>query len=256
MLAVIFSLLFFSLSFATVIEAPAPLVDYQQNPSAMEWSKIDTEHFEIIFPKGIEKQAQRVSHLLETAYPLVSRSLEVYPKKISLILQNQSTVSNGFVTLAPRRSEWYTTPAMDPELTNTEWLKTLAVHEFRHVVQFQKTRQGFNRVLEIWLGEIGQALGIGLTLPPWFLEGDAVGIETALTKGGRGRLPLLKEIYGHYFYQVKTTIMIRPTSDLMTIIFPVTMCTAISTQLIFEIIMEIFSFRKFRKSRLIVRIIH
>ena len=192
MLAVIFSLLLFSFSFAKVIEAPVPLVDFQQNPSVIEWSKIDTEHFEIIFPKGIEKHAQRVSHLLETAYPLVSRSLEVYPKKISLILQNQSTVSNGFVTLAPRRSEWYTTPAMDPELTNTEWLKTLAVHEFRHVVQFQKTRQGFNRVLEIWLGEIGQALGIGLTLPPWFLEGDAVGIETALTKGGRGRLPLFE----------------------------------------------------------------
>ena len=192
MLSVIALCLFLVSGFAAVIEAPALSIDYEQNPSSIEWKKIDTEHFEIIFPKEIEKQAQRVSHLLETAYPLVTRSLEVLPKKISLILQNQSTVSNGFVTLAPRRSEWYLTPAVDPELTNTEWLKTLSVHEFRHVVQFQKTRQGFNRVFEIFLGEIGQALGLGLTLPPWFLEGDAVGVETALTKGGRGRLPLFE----------------------------------------------------------------
>ena len=86
MLAVIFGILYFNFSFATVVEAPAPLVDYQQNPSVMEWSKIDTDHFEIIFSKDIERQAQRVAHLLETAYPLVSRSLEVYPKKISKCL--------------------------------------------------------------------------------------------------------------------------------------------------------------------------
>lgn len=192
MLAVIFGLLLSLCSFAEVIEAPSSNIDYEQNPSDMEWKKIETEHFEVIFPKSVEKQAQRVTHLLEVAYPLVTRSLEVLPPKISLILQNQSTVSNGFVTLAPRRTEWYVTPAIDPELTNTEWLKTLAVHEFRHVVQMQKTRQRFNKVFEILFGEFGQAIGLGLTVPGWFLEGDAVGIETALTKGGRGRLPLFE----------------------------------------------------------------
>ena len=189
-------LLFFffisSLLQADVIEAPLIQVDFQQNPDSIKWKKIDTTNFEIIFSHEVEAKAQKVAHLLEAAYPLVSQGLEVSPKRISLILQNQSTVSNGFVTLAPRRSEWYMTPAVDPELTNTEWMKTLAVHEFRHVVQFQKSRQGVNRVFEVFLGEIGQALGIGLTMPPWFLEGDAVGIETALTKGGRGRLPLFE----------------------------------------------------------------
>lgn len=175
---------------ANVIEAPPIAVDFAQNPSHLEWRHIVTEHFDIIFPHDIEDEAQRVAHLLEKAYPYVTRSLETRPPRIPLILQNQSTTSNGFVTLAPRRSEWYVTPAVDPVLTNTEWLKTLSIHEFRHVVQFHKTRQGFNIALEILLGEIGQALGLGLTLPPWFLEGDAVGMETALTKGGRGRLPL------------------------------------------------------------------
>lgn len=190
MLIFLTGFLFFSLSFAEVLEAPPVLIDFEQNPSNLEWKKIESEHFEIIFPAEVESEAQRVTHLLETAYPLVSRSLEVMPNKISLILQNQSTVSNGFVTLAPRRTEWYMTPAVDPELTNTEWLKTLAVHEFRHVVQMYKSRRNVNKIYEFFLGEIGQALGIGLTMPPWYLEGDAVGMETAMTKGGRGRLPL------------------------------------------------------------------
>ena len=192
MLSIILGFFLITSAFTEVIKAPQALMDFQQNPSEIEWKKIDTVHFEIIFPKEVEVQAQRVTHLLEAAYPLVTRSLEVAPPKLSLILQNQSTISNGFVTLAPRRSEWYLTPAIDPDLTNTEWLKTLSIHEFRHVVQFQKTRQGFNRFYEIILGEIGQALGLGLSLPPWFLEGDAVGIETALSVGGRGRLPLFE----------------------------------------------------------------
>ena len=174
------------------IEAPYLSPNLDQNPSHIHWKKIDTDHFEIIFPKEIESKAQRVAHLVEKAYPYVTRSLEVKPPKIPLVLHNQNLDSNGFVALAPRRSEWFITPSTDPELSNTEWLKTLAIHELRHVVQFQKTKTGFNKVLAIFLGEIGEALGVGLTLPPWFLEGDAVGIETALSRGGRGRLPLFE----------------------------------------------------------------
>lgn len=173
-----------------VIEAPTLKIDFQQPPSSIKWRHITTEKFQIIFPEEIEFQAKKVAHLLEKSYPFVARSLEVAPPKIPVVLHNQSLISNGFVALAPRRSEWFVTPSVDPELSNTEWLKTLAIHEFRHVVQFHKTRQGFNKVLRFFFGEIGEAVGVGLSLPPWFLEGDAVGIETALTSGGRGRLPL------------------------------------------------------------------
>lgn len=190
-LVIIFSL-FSTLALADVIQAPLTMIDYNQNPSDIRWKHIQTEHFDIIFPEEVETEAQRVAHLLEKAYPFVTRSLETQPPRIPLILQNQSVQSNGFVTLAPRRSEWYMSPSIDPELTNTEWLKTLSVHEFRHVVQFHKTRRGFNKFLYIIMGEVGQALGTALTVPPWFMEGDAVGVETALTHGGRGRLPLFE----------------------------------------------------------------
>ncbi len=189
MFQVLLAVLFSWSVFADVIEAPVNPVDYMQNPAQINWKKIDTEHFEIIFPREVESDAQRVAHLLEKVYPYVGRSLETLPPKISIVLQNQSTISNGIVTLAPRRSEWYLTPSIDPDLGSTEWLQTLAVHEFRHVVQFQKSKRGFNKFWYFILGEVGQAVGLGLTMPPWFLEGDAVGMETALTRGGRGRIP-------------------------------------------------------------------
>lgn len=191
-LALIFFCLFPPVAFARVIEAPVNPIDYQQNPSDIEWKVIDTPHFEIIFPQEISAQALRVANILEKAFPYVTRSLQDVPLKIPLVLQNQSITSNGFVTLAPRRSEFFVTPSTDPELSNTEWLKTLSIHEFRHVVQFQKGRKGFNKALYFILGEVGQALGLAFTAPPWLYEGDAVGIETALTKGGRGRLPMFE----------------------------------------------------------------
>ncbi len=182
-------LLVSSLSFADVIAPPLPLFDYDQNPSGMTWKQIETDHFQLIFPQEVEKEAQRVIHTLETVYPHVVRSLDKAPKKIPLVLQNQPTTSNGFVTLAPWRSEWVMAPGLDPIFSNVEWLKTLAIHEFRHVVQFGRGLEGFNKFLYVILGEQGQALGINIALPAWYFEGDAVGTETALTTGGRGRLP-------------------------------------------------------------------
>lgn len=184
--------IFLNTALGQVIDAPVNPVDFQQNPSGIQWKVIDTTHFEIIFPEEVAPKAQRVAWLLERFYFAVSRSMEVLPPKISLVLQNQSVMSNGFVTLAPRRSEWYLAPSLDPELSNTEWLETLAVHEFRHVVQFERGREGVTKAFEVFLGEIGHALGLGFTAPPWLFEGDAVGVETALTPGGRGRLPLFE----------------------------------------------------------------
>src|SRR5690606_9554104 len=113
----------------------------------------------------------------------VGRSLQTDPRKITVILQNQGVTSNGFVQSAPRRSEFFTTPPQnsDPQ----DWLNSLAVHELRHVVQMDKLTGGLKAPL---FEELGMAI-FGINLPPWFFEGDAVGIETSLSQAGRGRLP-------------------------------------------------------------------
>lgn len=163
--------------------------DNEQNPPGVKWRQINTVNFQVIYPEEFETEAQRMANTLQYIVRTVSSSLTKEPRKISIILQNQSTTSNGFVQLAPRRSEYFTTPPQ--EFDYQDWLNSLAVHELRHVVQFDKLT-GFLKAP--FFEELSLAI-FGVTLPPWFYEGDAVGIETALTKAGRGRLPSWELIF-------------------------------------------------------------
>jgi hypothetical protein len=173
------------------------------------WQRIATPHFDILFPPYLAREANRVANTLEHIYEPVGKSLKTYPKRITIILRNQMAVSNAFVTLLPRRTEFFTFPTQDYTLSHTnEWLNLLAIHEFRHVVQYALLNQQFNRFLYTLGGERILGLWTGLNIPAWVYEGDAVGTETALTKGGRGRIPYFGLIYktnllekGEFSYQ-------------------------------------------------------
>ena len=162
----------------------------ENNPTSLKWQQINTQNFKILFPDGYGENAQGVANLMEAIYLPVSKTLDKQPRKVSIILQNQNSIPNGFVALGPRRSEFFTTPPQDYNFLGTnEWLDLLAVHEFRHVVQFDKSLTGFNKFFYILFGQAAQGLWAALSVPDWFWEGDAVGIETALTPSGRGRIP-------------------------------------------------------------------
>lgn len=131
-----------------------------------------------------------MANTLEHIYTPESQSMGARPRKISIILQNQSSVSNGFVTLTPRRSEFYTMPPQDYNFLGTnDWLDQLAAHEYRHVVQYQQANSGFNRALYYAFGPATLAAMASTSVPKWLWEGDAVATETAFTHSGRGRIP-------------------------------------------------------------------
>jgi hypothetical protein len=174
---------------AQIRTAPAELIGHGQAPPGIRWKKIDTPNFEVVFPAELEADGQRVANTLEHLYAPVAKTLHVEPKRTTVILANQTTVANGFVTLAPRMSQWNSTPPADGLIGTGEWFNLLAVHEFRHVAQFDKTNSGFVRALGTVFGEVGTMLGGFLAMPTWWWEGDAVGIETALSLSGRGRQP-------------------------------------------------------------------
>jgi len=152
-------------------------------PPSVKWRQIHTENFQLIYPATFEEGAQKLASRLETFRKRVSQTLGKEPRKISIVLQNQTVESNGNVQLAPRRSEFYTTPPQQGDFQ--DWMNNLAIHELRHVVQFDKLT-GYLRAP--FFEQLALAI-YGVTLPSWFFEGDAVVTETVLSAAGRGRLP-------------------------------------------------------------------
>jgi hypothetical protein len=179
-------LLIFSLVFLPYILV-AQYYSVGEDPSGIHWRQINTTNFQIIYPTDFETKARRLASILENVYNFAGNSLQHQPRKISVILHTSTVRSNGFAAWAPARVEFFTTP--DQEIYAQDWLEQLAIHEFRHVVQIDKIGSELPKIFKIILGEQAAALVIGAYLPFWFLEGDAVATETALSHSGRGRVP-------------------------------------------------------------------
>ena len=155
----------------------------EQNPLSVKWRQINRSGFKLIYPHELEKEAQRMANTLGHIYPFVGSSLNTHKTHIPVVLQNRGVIANGFVQLAPKKSEFYTTPPQ--QFDSQDWLNNLAVHELRHIAQFDKLT---NRKHSPFPEEVYLAW-FGVSIPLWFFEGDAVTIETALTNSGRGRQP-------------------------------------------------------------------
>ena len=168
----------------------AQLLDSQQNPSDIHWQSIRTPHYKVIFPRAIQADAQRVAHMMEQIHESLRLTLPGHAtRRWPIVLDNRSVVSNGYVRLAPRKSEWFSKPSQSGMLGTGEWYRLLAVHEGRHMAQFDGLNHGFTKFAGWLFGQYGQAAMMFLTTPFWFLEGDAVAVETAWTQSGRGRIP-------------------------------------------------------------------
>lgn len=158
-----------------------------QNPASVKWKQINTEGFQVIFPEGFESTANYVANTLEYAKLLSTKTMKASPEKVPVVIHNFTSTSNGMVVWAPRRIELYTIP---PQNTYAqEWFQQLAIHEYRHIIQISKLNQGITKVLAAIFGEHLTGAVVGLYVPLWFLEGDAVATETALSNAGRGRQP-------------------------------------------------------------------
>ena len=162
----------------------------ENNPTYLKWNQIQTPNFRVLFPIGFDTQAQRMANTLEHIYEPEAKSIGKTPRRIAVVLQNQSALSNGFVSYLPRRSEFYTMPAQDYNFIGTnDWLDMLASHEYRHVVQYKQASRGLNKAIHFLFGGTTFVGMSHIAAPQWLWEGDAVATETAFTPSGRGKIP-------------------------------------------------------------------
>ncbi len=159
-------------------------------PSKIKWHQINTDYVRVIYPDSLEEKAQRLANIIHYMNDNNVGLLGEKRKKVPIILRSEQVISNGYAQVAPFKSEFFMAP---PQLTYQEssldWLDLLALHEYRHTNQFANNRRWVGNLAHAIFGDYGWAGVIGLASPAWFLEGDAVVNETALSSGGRGRIP-------------------------------------------------------------------
>lgn len=177
-----------------------------QAPSSARWNYIETGDFKIIYPDYLGKTAVEAAALFQAYSGSVQSGLRTKTAKTPVILHPQHAVSNAYAIWAPRRVEVLTIP---PQNTYSHpWLNQLALHEYRHIVQLSKLNQGVTKGLSYLFGQQIHAVSMGLFVPSWFLEGDAVTTETLFSNSGRGRVPAFSQTFraqlaekGPYSYQ-------------------------------------------------------
>jgi len=170
--------------------------EFGGNPPSLKWKQINTSASRVIFPKDIDSQARRVANVISYLNNTTQQTIGSRQRKINVVLQNQTIISNAYVALGPFRSEFFLTPFQNSfELGSLPWTDQLAIHEFRHVQQYNNFNTGLSNTLRILFGEEGQAFANNAAIPNWFFEGDAVFNETNVSKQGRGRLPFFFNAY-------------------------------------------------------------
>ncbi len=157
-----------------------------QDPASLKWLEIKTGRFRVIYPESYGRQGIEFAKSLDDAYLRLGSLFPPKKFRIPVIIHNYTTTSNGYVVWAPKRMEIYPTP--EQNTIPLDPVKQLTVHELTHVLQMESLNKGFSKGLSFLFGE--QIYGVvAFLLPLWFLEGDAVFAESALTGSGRGRSP-------------------------------------------------------------------
>lgn len=158
-------------------------------PPSFKWKQINTDTARIIFTPNARTEAQHIAGIIHKM-AATHNQLGNKSGKINVVLHSHTTLANGYVALAPFRSEFYLIPGGNIfEFGNLPWPDQLAIHEYRHVQQYNNFNRGLSKAFGVVLGQEGRALANALSVPDWFFEGDAVYAETVLSPQGRGRMP-------------------------------------------------------------------
>lgn len=153
----------------------------------LTWWTIETRHFHITYPTGLEPVARRVAEVAESAHERLKGPLGYEPSaRTEVIITDDSESANGSATALPYNTiTLYATSPDDLSPLNDydDWYLSLVTHEYTHILHVDNIT-GPAKILNAILGK---TYSPNQAQPRWIIEGLAVLEESAYTSGGRLR---------------------------------------------------------------------
>ncbi len=155
--------------------------------SIFDWKTIETQDFEIFYPKGYEIQAKEVLYYLEKYQPQVKKLTGNQNEfKTRVVIQDTGMLANGYADSINTKISVF---AYDPYPSSTQsWQRLVSVHELIHINQFLNISGPSKAMTAIF----GNSYSPNVVIPMWMVEGITVYGESQITPY-EGRLN-----YGYY----------------------------------------------------------
>jgi hypothetical protein len=149
----------------------------------LRFHTIRTDHFAIHFHDSAAPLARSLAGIAEETWRRFdARPGEPPPPLTHVVLVDQSESANGFATTLPRNTVvlYAVTPPPASLLNPDDWLRTLFVHEYTHIVHLDRA-EGWARAARLVFGRAPWTFP-NLMLPLWQIEGLAT-FEESLPRG-------------------------------------------------------------------------
>ncbi len=162
------------------------LTAFAKMDPSIQWKKIETPHFEVIFNEKHTELAKRYAEYAEIAYEYLIPIFKEAPAKTALIINDNTDQANGYASFFPypHMMIFPTLPLTDSTISHFDnWGLGLIIHEYAHILNFYPAN-GLYVPFKYIFGSIVRPLAL---LPRWYMEGLAVALETKFTKHGRLR---------------------------------------------------------------------
>lgn len=169
-------------------------VDVSQDGSNedLRWRTLESEHFILHYPAGLERLADHSIYACERAYIQLAGEFSYrFRQKISVKLHETHDSANGFASYGPqaRINLRATAPSsMSTLSSHDDWLQVLITHELAHILHHGAVH-GIPKIVDLvlGLGGLGRVWAPSSLMPRWATEGLATYLESEYTSQGRHR---------------------------------------------------------------------
>lgn len=162
----------------------APASQAREVSHLLKFYVVKSQHFEVVYSENDSVIAEIYLNKLEKAYEFLSTQFTEMPKKLTVVINNHTDITNGYATQLPYPHivSYPTIPStQDLNFEYKDWPLELLTHELTHIATFYPAN-GIFHYLRIFTGSITAP---NMLLPTWWKEGIAVEMETQLLSHGR-----------------------------------------------------------------------